>query len=222
MGRASEIPPSMGVGRPTPAGKLHYATPKWTGRNLPRVDADLRMEVLSLFPPMTEHNTDEATLVYGGRLRVGLSQDDWDFIEELAEKRNASYERDCFDSHRTGIAGELAYARAFDNELDTSIYQHGDGGVDFVHRDTPEGEDPELLDVKTRTHYDGWLIVSEDTLRQTPADVFVLVVVEDTFADIVGWASVDKLWNGQRRDGYGGKCRALPQDALTDLPGVRG
>lgn len=170
---------------------------------------------------MTEHNEDEATFVQGGRLRVGLTEDDWDFIEDLAERRNRSYRTDCFESHRVGVAGELAVARAFDHDLDTNTYQYGDGGVDLVHEDTPEGMGPELLDVKTRTQSNGWLIVSEDTLRQSKANVFVLVTLEDTFADIIGTASPDTLWNGQRRDGYGGKCRALPQDALTDLPGVR-
>jgi len=60
---------------------------------------------------------------------------------ELAIDRNESYEEinggtvfgghDSLTSHQTGILGEMAVAKLYATDIDTEIYEFGDGGVDL-------------------------------------------------------------------------------------------
>ncbi|WP_160134185.1 hypothetical protein [Halococcus salsus] len=174
-------------------------------------------------------NEKETEQVLGTRLRVKFDEDDWSFVSELAEERAQSYlnqERSCrdtstVDAHRTGVAGELAVARTYGLSLDTNVYEDGDGGFDLVNSHESDDKEPEYIDVKTRTRMDARLIVAEKTLQRENSDVFLLVTVSKTFADLVGCASLEDLRHGKlvRRDSQ--KYRALSQDELRELPGVR-
>lgn len=59
---------------------------------------------------------------------------------DLAEQRNATYwrqdggvvfgDRDALTSHQIGLLGEIAFARLYGLEVDTSVYHRGDDGTD--------------------------------------------------------------------------------------------
>lgn len=139
----------------------------------------------------------------------------WERLRILAEQR---YEqKDGFsssrywnqDSHFLGLCGELLYALATRQKIDTELRITGDGGTDF----------PGGVDVKTcRFETDAYLKAPVGTKRWP--DIFVLCYVdkEQRRGRILGWAWSDDLWaTGEIRDFGYGPTYTLHQDRLRAL-----
>jgi len=127
---------------------------------------------------------------------VTLTEQEFKIAWHIAAARTISYEgvsdepfgsQDRFEAHLTGVCGEMAVAKAADEEMDDRIYVRGDAGHDLPIA----GYD---ADVKaTATHIsEPDLIVPAD--REPSAELFILAHrIEERKVRLVGWADQTTL-----------------------------
>jgi hypothetical protein len=142
-----------------------------------------------------------------------MDDDDWEFVDVLALSRAVSYEDgptrkiingkndDAVETHTTGVAAELAGAKALNidddtiDALDVEISDEGDDGSDISVR---RGLDHKRIDCKghwwTPTGEPSSLPVRVEKVESGKSDVYVLAQVWDAdWAAIHGWATREDL-----------------------------
>lgn len=155
----------------------------------------------------TTHTTDSTDLkvsvLQSGKIRVTLSDEDMERIQDLAEKRAQSYvegrtrddaagRHDSVSTHVQGLRAEVAAAYALGDgwdDVDKSISDSGDGGVDLVAE--LDGEVREI-DVKS-SHYSPAYIMKKASARQF-AEAYVMAYDDDSDEILLtGWCTRDEL-----------------------------
>jgi hypothetical protein len=136
-----------------------------------------------------------------GRIRLELTDEDLDTVDEIAEARNRSYTQGRTtdtnytsdsgeDVHRMGIKAELAVARLYDEaRVDRSVSATGDNGIDTA---LIIDEEAVSVDVKASKYENAWLLVKRGYDHEE-ADVFLSAYVDGTSVELVGFAWGDDL-----------------------------
>jgi hypothetical protein len=148
----------------------------------------------------------------------------------LAKRRNSSYKAidggDVFgdlnslDSHQRGILGELAVAKFYGIEIDSEVYDSGDGGRDFqffnnsIDTDvkttaTKKMQLPELL-VKADKGVNADLYIQAHIIKESRSEVYVR---------LLGYATADTVTaRSPRRHPGRTKNYVVEPNELTMLP----
>ncbi|WP_248515004.1 hypothetical protein [Salinarchaeum laminariae] len=126
------------------------------------------------------------------------------------------------DRNFTGVMGEMALAVYADLQIDSTIYDVGDGGIDF--RVAYQGEE-RTIDVKTRTKDPFALWVKEGSLR---ADWYVLGhlrsppdsdQLEGWSVELIGRASKEELLDAEMsKSDYGHQNHSILRKDLHPIP----
>ncbi len=95
------------------------------------------------------------------------------------DSENPRFFKDKSKEHKTGAAGEKAFAEEFDYPLDEREHKNGDGGFDFV---TPMG----LIDVKA-SRIPTLAVKTYETNRKVHVYVFAHYDPETKTAKLLGW-----------------------------------
>jgi len=122
------------------------------------------------------------------------------------------------DYDYVGVAGEIAFAREFGLEVDTTARPEGDGGVDFTLSNG--------LTVDVKTYRKPYHLLRE--VNKPHADILVLAGFSDSTgeAHLIGWEWDSEMVKCPTRDfGYGivshckaaGELREISELARCDL-----
>ena len=125
-----------------------------------------------------------------------------DFYEKETDWNNERY--DPVEKNFVGIIGEIGFAIYYDLQIDATIYEISDGGIDFIMQVC--GEECRV-DVKTRQNRPDRFWVKENLLKESNANYYVLAYIDrpDDPEALEGWrielfggASRDELLDGTR------------------------
>jgi len=135
-------------------------------------------------------------------IEVTLSDDEMEYIEDLAEQRVESYldgrTRDevagshtSTEVHYEGLKGELAVSKVYgDGTVDESISAEGDDGTDIVFEVDGTAYD---ADVKVSQYEPTWIMKKADATRFADAYVVCHSEKDSNVVTIKGWATHDEL-----------------------------
>jgi hypothetical protein len=144
---------------------------------------------------------------------IEIPEEQYHPLQEFAIQRGKNA-YGTIDNHELGILGEGAVARFFGTtkNIDTEIYDRGDGGVDLELHGVS-------IDVKTcgRRYSTPDLIVS--AYQPLRADYYVLVDrIGKMHFDLVGYAPRQFVANASIREFRGQPCHVVPQQDLFPFP----
>jgi hypothetical protein len=168
---------------------------------------------------------------------VRMDADDWEFVDVLALSRAISYEDgktrkiingkndDAVETHTTGVAAELAGAKALGVDdgaieaVDVEISDEGDDGKDVTVR---RGLDHRRIDCKghwwTPMGEPSSLPVRVEKVESGKSDVYVLAQVWDSeWVAVHGWATREDLLEDGRRETWDCENYVLDADELRPI-----
>jgi len=109
-----------------------------------------------------------------------------------------------------GMIGEYCVAKYLNLCPDLTVGVRS-GGADLM---THKGMS---MDVKTTRHKNGRLLATLKKIED-PCDIYVLAIVDDTGADIIGWARKNDLFQDKNKVDLGfGEGYALEQNQLKEF-----
>lgn len=139
----------------------------------------------------------------GGRIRIELTDDELETVDDIAEARNQSYvdgktadtnytSSSGADVHRMGIRAELAVARLYDEaHVDRSVSATGDNGIDTALFVDEAGYS---VDIKASSYRNAWLLAKKG-FDHEEAEMFLSAYVEEDGrgVELVGFAWSEDL-----------------------------
>jgi hypothetical protein len=107
-----------------------------------------------------------------------------------------------------GVVAEYCVAKMLNVCPDLTVSVRS-GGVDLISRNG------KTIDVKSTRYKNGRLLATLKKVHD-PCDIYILVIADDTGADIIGWASKELLFNDANIINLGhGKGYVLDQSKLN-------
>lgn len=135
-------------------------------------------------------------------------------IKEHGRERARSGANGTENNHVTGILGESAAAQflGVKDRIDTSIYEYGDGGVDFTWKG-------QTIDVKTVGRHRSDPVLTVDTYQSLNADYYVLVDrIGPNECRLIGYAPRQFVANAPQLEYNGETYHYVPQTDLFPFP----
>jgi hypothetical protein len=138
-----------------------------------------------------------------GRIRIELTDEEMDDVEQIARARNQSYvegktadtnysDDDGLEKHAQGFMAEMALALLYEEaEVDRTISETGDDGVDCEFE---IGGELVEVDVKASSYEDAWLMVKQGYDHEE-AEAFVSAYVDEDagVVELVGFEWAEEL-----------------------------
>lgn len=145
---------------------------------------------------------------------VQLPESKYYLLEKHGARRAKNGARGSIENHRKGILGEGVFGTyvGIEDEIDTNLYERGDGGVDFSLGTV-------TVDVKTVGRHRSDPALTIDAYQELRADYYALVHrIGQTNFRLIGYAPRQFVANAPIREHDGHQYHFVDQSSLFPFP----